>query len=329
MKFYHPPWNYHTPRKWMVGRCWKTLLSFWDAIFSGPMLVSGRATFMGPLGANYTPLLPWSMIEAAWNFQKKHAAHTTTLSKPHLELLICPAIGWRLIHLPKSQQMNILWHPWGHLDLRNCCHRTVYFIELNTVRRQQFRRSRWAQGCKADSGHRLFIYYPKWRLIHLPKSQLAANAPCVSMCGLNLLHIPYPRSRRIHLPRSQQMRAAWLSPPKPALYPRWRRIHLQEYAVQPWADLEPQNCHRQSLHYPRSRRIHLPKLQQMRAAWPESPVHELILNRRTVAAKFCTTPGDDCGISMRPRGKSLFCCCNLWLNYQSCNALSVLYLCFF
>ena len=199
----------------------------------------------------------WSSMELS----TKHAAHTTTLSKPHLELLICPAIGWRLIHLPKSQQMNILWHPWGHLDLRNCCHRTVYFIELNTVRRQQFRRSRWAQGCKADSGHRLFIYYPKWRLIHLPKSQLAANAPCVSMCGLNLLHIPYPRSRRIHLPRSQQMRAAWLSPPKPAL-PQVTTDPPAKIAANArcvaWisctrADFEPQNCRRQILYYPRWR----------------------------------------------------------------------------
>ena len=203
--------------------------------------------------------------------------------------------------------MNILWHPWAHLDLRNCCRRTVYFIELNAVRWQQFRSSRWAQGGKADSGHRLFMYYPKRRLI--PLAKIAACSKC-AICGLNLLHNPelilnrrtvaatpliapghdgcicqncntnapcvawicciYPRSRRIHLPRSQQMRAAWLSPPKPALYPRWRRIHLQEYAVQPWADLEPQNCHRQSLHYPRSRRIILPKLQQMRAAWPEA-----------------------------------------------------------
>ena len=83
MKFYHPPWNYHSPRKWMVGRCWKTLLSFWDAIFSDPMLVSGRATLresigMGPLGANYTPLLPWSMIEAAGTFNQTCSAQNYT-----------------------------------------------------------------------------------------------------------------------------------------------------------------------------------------------------------------------------------------------------------
>ena len=32
----YPPWNQHVrPWKWMVGRCWKTIVSFWDGLFSG------------------------------------------------------------------------------------------------------------------------------------------------------------------------------------------------------------------------------------------------------------------------------------------------------
>ena len=34
----YPPWNQHSTWKWMVG----TLLSFWDGLFSGDMLVSRR-----------------------------------------------------------------------------------------------------------------------------------------------------------------------------------------------------------------------------------------------------------------------------------------------
>ena len=33
---WHPPWNKHSPWKWMVG----ILLSFWDDLFSGAVLVS-------------------------------------------------------------------------------------------------------------------------------------------------------------------------------------------------------------------------------------------------------------------------------------------------
>ena len=40
-----------------------------------------------------------------------------------------------------------------------------------------------------------------------------------------------------------------------------------ESAAHPWADLEPPNCHRHSLHDPRRRRIHLPELQQRPLSW--------------------------------------------------------------
>ena len=307
---------------------WKTILSI---IFTSELLSVRegniqRVHWNGTLGRELHAPAPmvndWSSMELS----TKHAGHTTTLSKPHLELLICPAIGWRLIHLPKSYQMNILWHPWAHLDLRNCCRRAVYFIELNTVRRQQFRRSRWAQGCKADSGHRLFIYYPKWRLIHLPKSQLAANAPCVAwICCTYLswswtaeLSPPHPWSPQVTTDPSAkiatQMRHVW---PESAAHT------LPQVTTDPSAKIAANA-----------------RCVTVAAKACITPGHdgsicknmlyspELILNRRTVAAKACITPGDDCG-SMRPRGKSLFCCCNLWLNYQSCNALSVLSLCFF
>ena len=56
---------------------------------------------------------------------------------------------------------------------------------------------------------------------------------------------------------------------------------------------------------------------------------ELILNCRAVTTKACMPPGNDCAISMAPQGKGLCCCCQLWLKYQSCKALSVLYLCCF
>ena len=55
----------------------------------------------------------------------------------------------------------------------------------------------------------------------------------------------------------------------------------------------------------------------------------LLVHCRTVAAKVCITPGKDCTVSMTPRGKGTFCCCQLCLEYESCKALSVLYLCLF
>ncbi len=39
-KIIYPPWNWHSPWKWMVG----ILLSYWGGLFSGAMLVSGRVT---------------------------------------------------------------------------------------------------------------------------------------------------------------------------------------------------------------------------------------------------------------------------------------------
>ena len=37
----YPPWNSRSPWKWMVG----ILVSFWDGLFSGAVLVSGRVCF--------------------------------------------------------------------------------------------------------------------------------------------------------------------------------------------------------------------------------------------------------------------------------------------
>ena len=52
---------------------------------------------------------------------------------------------------------------------------------------------------------------------------------------------------------------------------------------------------------------------------------ELISNCGTVTTTLYITPGNDCAISMTPQGKGISCCCQLWLKYQSCKTLSVLY----
>ena len=143
----------------------------------------------------------------------------------------------------------------------------------------------------------------------------------------------YPSSRRIHLPESQQRPHLWPEPAAPS-----------------WDDIELQNRHRQGLHYVR----------------PESAAQtpDLVSDCRTVAAKACitpahdrsifqngskgpicglnllhtpefisdfrtVTPGNSCAIPLTPHGKCRYCCCRLWLKYQSSKALSVLYLCFF
>ena len=56
---------------------------------------------------------------------------------------------------------------------------------------------------------------------------------------------------------------------------------------------------------------------------------ELISNCGTVTPIVCISPSKDGAISMTPQRKGSFCCCQLWLKYQSCKALSVLHLCFF
>ena len=56
---------------------------------------------------------------------------------------------------------------------------------------------------------------------------------------------------------------------------------------------------------------------------------QLISNCWTVTAILCMTPDSDCAMSLTPQGQGTFCCCQMWLKYQSCKALSVLYLCFF
>ena len=48
--FVYPPWNEHGTRKWMVG----ILVSFWDGLFSGAMLVSGRVSLSVSPGQLWT-----------------------------------------------------------------------------------------------------------------------------------------------------------------------------------------------------------------------------------------------------------------------------------
>ena len=169
---------------------------------------------------------------------------------------------------------------------------------------------------------------------------------------------------------------------------------VAQSAAHPSADLDLPNCHRQSLNYPSSRRIHLPESQQRPHLWPEpartilrwyrtaesSPPRSalppcgleskqrcsrpdllLVSDCRTVAAKACITPAHDRSIfqngskgpfvawicctplsssrtsELSPqvtvvqyspdttRQMQIYCCCRLWLKYQSSKALSVLY----
>ena len=50
-------------------------------------------------------------------------------------------------------------------------------------------------------------------------------------------------------------------------------LSMHNETKQTWADLELSNCHRQSVHHPRWRRIHLPESQQKRDMLLESALH--------------------------------------------------------
>ena len=52
---WYPPWNYHSTWKCMVG----ILISFWDGLFSGAMLVSGRVLPSYEFGIIVLPFSKW------------------------------------------------------------------------------------------------------------------------------------------------------------------------------------------------------------------------------------------------------------------------------
>ena len=89
----YPPWNYHSPWKWMVG----ILVSFWGGLFSGAMLVSGSVNKGKWLGSVF-----------AWCFRTlRRVSFTTHTSK----LNVWGLSLWTPVVALVVNLESLLWNP--------------------------------------------------------------------------------------------------------------------------------------------------------------------------------------------------------------------------